>query len=98
MYCLHRITFILNSLGEAGRVEAYAVADVKLYDAQNQKVGLTEPATIRIPVSNRFDSVAVGDQVPAWYFNEAIGEFHQRWRDLIPIKRAILRGRLSSSD
>ena len=63
------------STGEAGRVEAYAVAEVKVYDNENQKVSLTEAATIRIPVSDRFDSVQAGDQVPAWYFNEAIGEW-----------------------
>ncbi|XP_071502871.1 uncharacterized protein [Diadema antillarum] len=59
---------------EADKLAALAVAEIAVTEpGSNSKVDLTEAATIRIPVSERFASVQVGDEVPAWYFDEAIG-------------------------
>ncbi|XP_011660808.2 uncharacterized protein LOC115918503 [Strongylocentrotus purpuratus] len=56
------------------RLEALAVAEIELTDSKTgEKVDLTESATIRIPLSDRFEPRMVGSTVPAWYFNEAIG-------------------------
>lgn len=60
------------------RLEALAVAEIELTNQKTgDKVDLTEAATIRIPLSDRFEPRMVGSTVPAWYFNEAIGKL---WR------------------
>lgn len=65
----------LAAQGEGpARLEALAVAEIELTNQKTgDKVDLTEAATIRIPLSDRFEPRMVGSTVPAWYFNEAIG-------------------------
>ncbi|XP_054754615.2 uncharacterized protein LOC129260688 [Lytechinus pictus] len=60
---------------DVARLEAYALTEIDLINEKTgEKVDLTESATIRIPLADRFlNELSVGDTVPAWYFDEAIG-------------------------
>ena len=68
----------VNSVGEEKTLESYGMVQVNMTTPSGEDLQLgSQTSTIRLPVQNLGTPPAVGDEIAAWSYNEALGKWEE---------------------